>query len=64
MDIVKVTLKVEEVIGHYHDFEGNEYITFEVVKMQNADKFVRTYTAYVLTPKETEDEKPKKSSKK
>jgi hypothetical protein len=62
MDIVKVTLKIEEVLEHKHEFEGNEYITFEVAKMQNVDKFGRSHTAYVSTREETEDEKSKKKS--
>ena len=49
MEIVKVTLKVEEILKHKHEFEGNEYITFEVAKMKQADNFGRTHTAYVTT---------------
>ena len=55
MDIVKVTLKVEEVLKHKHEFEGNEYITLEVAKMQQPDKFGRTHTAYVTTRQETKN---------
>ena len=62
MDIVKVTLKVEDVLKFKHDYEGSEYITFEVAKMQQSDKFGRTHTAYVSTREETEEEKPKKKS--
>ena len=64
MDIVKVTLKVEEILKYKHEFEGQDYITLEVAKMQQADKFGRTHTAYVTIREETEEEKPKKSSKK
>ena len=64
MDIVKVTLKVEEILKFKHEFEGQEYITLEVAKMQQADKFGRTHTAYVTILEETEEEKPKKKSSK
>lgn len=66
MDIVKVTLKVEDVLKYKHEYEGNDYITFEVAKMQQPDKFDRTHTAYVTIHEETPDEKPakKKTSKK
>ena len=65
MDIVKVTLKVEEIQKFKHEFEGQEYITLEVAKMQQADKFGRTHTAYISSREETQEEKPKqKSSKK
>jgi hypothetical protein len=43
---------------------SQEYITLEVARMQQADKFGRTHTAYVSVLEETKEEKPKKSSKK
>jgi len=48
MEIVKVTLKVDEVL--------NEYITFEVAKMKQPDNFGRTHTAYVTTREEVPEE--------
>jgi len=56
MDIVKVTLKVEDVLKHKHEYEGNEYITFEVAKMRKPDNFNRTHTAYVSTLEEVPEE--------
>ena len=56
MEIVKVTLKVEEVLKHKHEYEGNEYITFEVAKMKQPDNFKRTHTAYVTTMEEVPEE--------
>ena len=64
MDIVKVTLKVEEILKFKHEFEGQDYITLEVAKMQQADKFGRTHTAYVSTLEENQEEEPKKKSSK
>lgn len=55
LDIVKVTLKVAEVLKHKHEFEGEEYITFEVARMQKPDDFERTHTAYVITLEKTEE---------
>lgn len=46
-DIVKVTLKVEDVLEYKHEYDGSEYITFETAKMQEPDKFSRTNTGYV-----------------
>ena len=57
MEIVKVTVNVAELLKYKHEFEGDEYVTFEVAKMQNPDKFGREYTVYCTT-KETEDPKP------
>ena len=52
LDIVKVTLKVSEIEKFKHEYEGEEYLTFEVAKMQKADDFKRTHTAYVTTREE------------
>jgi hypothetical protein len=59
LDLVKVTLKVEELLKYQHEYEGEMYISFEVAKMQNVDKFGRTHTVYVNTREETPDENPK-----
>ncbi len=56
LDIVKVTLKVDEVLKHKHEYDGNEYITFEVAKMKQPDNFGRSHTAYVTTREEVSEE--------
>lgn len=58
MEIVKVTVNVAELLKYKHEFEGEEYVTFEVAKMQNPDRFGREYTVYCTTKEETEDPKP------
>ena len=55
MEIVKVTLKVDELLKHKHEYEGKEYVTIEVAKMQQPDKFNRTHTAYVSVLVETKE---------
>ena len=64
MDIVKVTLKVEDIEKFKHEYEGSEYVTFEVAKMQQPDKFGRTHTVYVSVLEETEEETKQEKSKK
>jgi hypothetical protein len=67
MSIAKCTVKVSEMMKFVHEYEGEDYITFEVAKMQNPDKFGRDYTVYCTTREEVEDEKPapkKRKSKK
>jgi phage protein D len=54
MDIVKVTLKVEDLMKVTHEFQGVEYLTFELAKMQSKDDFGRTHTAYVSVREEEE----------
>ena len=56
MQITKVTLKVAELLKFKHEFEGNEYITFEVAKMQKADNYNRSHTAYITTREEATEE--------
>lgn len=55
MDIVKVTLKVEELLKVTHEFQGVEYLTFELAKMQNTDDYGRTHTAYVSVREDAEE---------
>ena len=64
-----VTLLSKELIANSiielkfkHEFEGEEYITFEAAKLQNPDKFGRDLTVYCTTREEVEDEKPLKKS--
>jgi len=56
MDIVKVTLKVEELLKVTHKFQDVEYLTFELAKMQSKDDFGRTHTAYVSTREDAVEE--------
>ena len=56
MEIVKVTLKVEELLKVTHEFQGVEYLTFEIAKMQSADDFGRTHTCYVSVREDAKEE--------
>ena len=55
LDIVKITLSVEEMMKFVHEYEGNEYLTFEVASMRNEDQFGRTHTVYTTTLEETQE---------
>ena len=55
LDIVKVTLKVSEVLEYKHEYEGEEYITFELAKMQKPDDYKRTHTAYISVREEVQE---------
>lgn len=67
LNLVKVTLKVSDVMKFKHEFNGEEYITFEVSELQSPDKFGRTHTAYVTTsetvPEEVNEPAPPKPRK-
>ena len=55
LDIVKITLSVEEMMKFVHEYKEKEYITFEVATLRNEDQFGHTHTVYVTTVEETED---------
>lgn len=63
MQITKVTLKVSELLKFKHEYEGEEYVSFEVAKMQQPDQYGRDYTVYCTTTEEVPDKKPKKGRK-
>lgn len=56
LDIVKVSLKVEELLKVTHEFQGVQYLTFELAKMQSKDDFGRTHTAYVSVREDAVEE--------
>ena len=64
MSITKVTVKVSELLKFAHNFEGEQYCTFEVAKMQRPDKFGREYTVYCTTIEESSSGKAESSSEK
>jgi len=55
LDIVKITLSVEEMMKFVHEYKEKEYITFEVATLRNEDQFGHTHTVYATTIEETED---------
>ncbi|MGQ7868704.1 hypothetical protein [Sunxiuqinia sp. sy24] len=63
LDIVKVTIKKADLDNCTHEYEGEDYVTFEVARMRNPDTYGRTHTCYFQSKEETED-KPKKPSRK
>jgi hypothetical protein len=47
LDIIKVTLRIEDVLKFKYEREGTEYITFELAAMKEPDNYGKTHTAYV-----------------
>jgi hypothetical protein len=73
LDIVKVVLPVTGLEAAVFEKDGIKYISFEIAKMKQPDKFDRTHTCYFQTKVYTEDtptpdpdkqKKAKKPSKK
>jgi len=47
LEIIRVTLKMEQVETFIYEKDGNRYLTFEIAKLKESDKFNRTHTCYV-----------------
>ena len=63
LQITKVTLKFEEVEKIAYEREGVKYVTFEVAKLKEPDKFGRTFTCYFSKKSDVVNEPaPKKSA--
>jgi len=44
--IVKVTCRLDDLKAIAYDFEGTDYVTFEIAQMLKPDQFGRTHTCY------------------
>jgi len=65
LQIAKVTVRLEEVEKIAYDRDGVKYVTFEVAKLREPDKFGRSYTCYYSKKvNNVEEPAPKKTSKK
>ena len=65
LQIAKVTLKLEEVEKIAYERDGVKYITFEVAKLREPDKFGRAFTCYYSKRvDQNEEPAPKKTGKK
>ena len=60
LSIAKVTCKVEDLVKYAYEYDGIEYVTFEVAKMKTPDNFGRDYTVYVSQKEEVEEPQSKK----
>ena len=63
LQIVRISIKVEDILKHAHEYKGEQFLTFEVAKLQNPDSFGNEYTVYVNKLVDTE-EKPKATAPK
>ena len=53
--IVKVTCRLEDLKAIAYEFEGTDYVTFEIAQMLKPDNFGRTHTCYY---RQAEEDKP------
>jgi hypothetical protein len=70
LEIVRVTLPVAGLEAAVFEKEGVKYLSFEIAKLKEPDKFGRTHTCYFQTknytgePKDQEPQQAKKAGKK
>ncbi|NQU52160.1 MAG: hypothetical protein HQ522_06430 [Bacteroidetes bacterium] len=46
LEIVKVSLSVEEMMKFVHTYNGKDYVSFEVAKLRKEDDYGNTHTVY------------------
>ncbi len=65
MDIVRITLKLEDIKELIYEYEGTQMVTLEVARMKTPDNFGRTHTVYgtVFTQEETPKKKTRRKKK-
>jgi len=47
LEIIKINLKIEDLVNFAHKYNNEDYISLEVAKLQNPDNFGHDYTVYV-----------------
>ena len=56
LQIIKVTVNMDDLNALSYEFNGETYATFEVAKMKTADQFGREFTVYVSRKEEVADQ--------
>ena len=51
-DVIKVVIPAEALKNCVFEMEGKKYVSFEIGKMKEADKFGKTHTVYYTTKEE------------
>ena len=60
LEIIKINLKIEDLVKFSHKYNDEDYTTIEIAKLKSADKFGHDYTAYVNRLEESEVNEPAK----
>ncbi len=64
LQIAKVTLKLEEIEKIAYEMDGVKYVTFEVARLREPDKFGRAFTCYYSKKvDQSQEPAPQKSRK-
>ena len=64
LEIIKINLKIEDLVKFSHKYNDEDYITVEIAKMKSPDKFGHDYTVYVNRLEEEQVSEPAPAPKK
>ena len=58
LEIIKINLKIADLVKFAHKYNDEDYISLEVAKLQNPDNFGHDYTVYVNRLEEEQVKEP------
>ena len=64
LEIIKINLKISDILKFTHKYNNEDYISLEVAKLQNTDNFGNAYTIYVNRLEEEQVSEPAPAPKK
>ena len=64
LEIIKINLKIADLVKFAHKYNDEDYISLEVAKLQNPDNFGHDYTVYVNRLEEEQVKEPAPAPKK
>ena len=59
LEIIKINLKIADLVKFAHKYNDEDYISLEVAKLQNPDNFGHDYTVYVNRLEEEQVSEPR-----
>jgi len=64
LEIIKINLKISDIVKFANKYNDEDYISLEVAKLQNTDNFGHDYTVYVNRLEEEQVTEPSPTPKK
>jgi hypothetical protein len=64
LEIIKVSIKISDILKFAHKYNDEDYISLEVAKLQTPDNFGHDYTVYVNRLEEEQVSEPAPAPKK
>jgi len=59
LEIVKVSIKLEQLEAIAYEMKGVKYVSFEVAKLKESDQYGHTHTCYTQVLSKTNEKKPR-----